>query len=121
MELIVKSLEPMGHDYVEALKLGFNAGWIDVYENKGKRSGAYCGGPYLVHPYVLLNFKGNYSGVSTTAHEMGHAMQSYFANTTQPPVYGDYPMFTAEVASTAAEIVFKQQILSQTTDTRQRR
>ncbi len=120
VELIVKSLEPMGHDYVEALKLGFNSGWIDVYENKGKRSGAYCGGPYLVHPYVLLNFKGNYSGVSTTAHEMGHAMQSYFANTTQPPVYGDYPMFTAEVASTAAEIVFKQQILSQTTDTRQR-
>ena len=73
-----------------------------------------------MHPYVLLNFKGNYSGVSTVAHEMGHAMQSHFANTTQPPVYGDYPMFTAEVASTAAEIVFKQQILSQTTDKRQR-
>ena len=102
------------------MKLGFQSRWIDVYENKGKRSGAYCGGPYLVHPYVLLNFKGNYSGVSTTAHEMGHAMQSYFANTTQPPVYGEYPMFTAEVASTAAEIVFKQQILSQTTDKQQR-
>ena len=73
-----------------------------------------------MHPYVLLNFKGNYSGVSTVAHEMGHAMQSHFANTTQPPVYADYPMFTAEVASTAAEIIFKQQILSQTTDKRQR-
>ena len=121
VKLIVKNLAPMGAEYVDALKSGFNSRWIDVYENKGKRSGAYCGGTYSVHPYVLLNFKGNYSGVSTVAHEMGHAMQSYFANTTQPPVYRDYPMFTAEVASTAAEIIFKQQILSQTTDKRQRR
>ncbi len=120
VELIVDSLKPMGPEYLDALKLGFESRWIDVYENKGKRSGAYCGGAYLVHPYVLLNFKGNYSGVSTVAHEMGHAMQSHFANKVQPPVYADYPMFTAEVASTAAEIVFKQQILSQTTDKRQR-
>jgi oligoendopeptidase F len=120
VELIVQSLEPMGPEYLDALQLGFRSRWIDVYENKGKRSGAYCGGAYLAHPYVLLNFKGNYSGVSTVAHEMGHAMQSHFANNTQPPVYADYPMFTAEVASTAAEIIFKQQILSQTTDKRQR-
>ncbi len=118
--LIEKSLTPMGPEYLNALRQGFQARWIDVFENKGKRSGAYCGGPYLVHPYVLLNYTGNYSGVSTMAHEMGHAMQSYFANTTQPPVYGDYPMFTAEVASTAAEIVFKQQILKETTDKQQR-
>ena len=105
-QLIIESLEPIGKEYVDALKVGFDSRWVDVYENKGKRSGAYCSGAYLVHPYVLLNFKGNYDGVSTVAHEMGHAMQSHFANTTQPPVYADYPMFTAEVASTAAEIVF---------------
>ena len=117
--LVLKGLQPMGDEYVDALEHGFRSGWIDVYENKGKRTGAYCGGTYLVHPVVLLNFKGNYNGVSTLAHEMGHAMQSHFANTTQPPVYRDYPMFTAEVASTAAEIVFKQDILRKTTDPRQ--
>lgn len=120
VELIVESLQPMGPEYLDALRHGFQSRWIDVLENAGKRSGAYCGGPYLVHPYVLLNYKGNYSGVSTMAHEMGHAMQSHFANSKQPPVYGDYPMFTAEVASTAAEIIFKQQILRGTTDKRQR-
>jgi oligoendopeptidase F len=119
-QLVLESLQPMGREYVDALTLGFRSGWVDVYENQGKRTGAYCGGAYLVHPYVLLNFKGNYNGVSTVAHEMGHAMQSHFANTTQPPVYADYPMFTAEVASTAAEIVFKQRVLQQTTDPTQR-
>jgi oligoendopeptidase F len=119
-ELIIENLGPLGSDYIDALKLGFASRWIDVYENKGKRNGAYCSGAYLVHPYVLLNYKGNYDGVSTVAHEMGHAMQSHFANTNQPPVYADYPMFTAEVASTAAEIIFKQQILKQTADTKQR-
>lgn len=119
-QLILDSLQPMGQDYLDALEMGLNSRWVDVYENKGKRSGAYCGGAYKVHPYVLLNFKGNYSGVSTLAHEMGHAMQSHFANTSQPPVYADYPMFTAEVASTAAEIVFKRQILQQTQDKQQR-
>jgi oligoendopeptidase F len=119
-ELILDSLQPMGQEYVDAMAMGFRSGWVDVFENKGKRTGAYCGGAYLVHPYVLLNFRGNYNGVSTVAHEMGHAMQSHFANTHQPPVYADYPMFTAEVASTAAEIVFKQQILQRTTDPKQR-
>jgi len=120
VELILGSLGPMGQQYVDAMRMGFRSGWIDVFENKGKRTGAYCGGAYLAHPYVLLNFRGNYNGVSTVAHEMGHAMQSHFANTTQPPVYADYPMFTAEVASTAAEIIFKQHILSRTTDKKQR-
>jgi oligoendopeptidase F len=110
----------MGEEYVDAIRLGFRSGWVDVFENKGKRTGAYCGGAYLVHPYVLMNYTGNYNSVSTLAHEMGHAMQSHFANTTQPPVYADYPMFTAEVASTAAEIVFKQHILRNTTDKTQR-
>ena len=120
VELILKNLEPMGEEYVNAMRHGFESGWVDVVANKGKRSGAYSGGCYLVHPYVLLNYKGTYNGVSTVAHEMGHSMQSYFANTTQPPVYSDYPMFTAEVASTSAEIIFKQQILNQTTDPRQK-
>ncbi len=120
LQLVLRGLEPMGSEYLDALRLAFKSRWIDVFENKGKRTSAYCNGIYLAHPYVLLNFKGNYSSVSTLAHEMGHAMQSYFANRSQPPVYAGYPPFTAEVASTAAEIVFKQYLLSQTKDRRQR-
>ncbi len=119
-KLVLESLAPMGREYVDTMRMGLGAGWVDVYENKGKRTGAYCGGAYLVHPFVLLNYTGNYNSVSTLAHEMGHAMQSHFANATQPPVYADYPMFTAEVASTAAEIVFKRHILKNTADKTQR-
>jgi oligoendopeptidase F len=93
---------------------------MDVYENKGKRSGAYNAGTYLSPPYVLLNFKGTFHDVSTVAHELGHAMQSWFAKENQPPVYAGYPMFTAEVASTAGEIVFKQSILDRTQDLKEK-
>jgi oligoendopeptidase F len=91
-----------------------------VYENKGKRSGAYNMGTYLSAPYVLLNYQDTFKDVSTLAHELGHATQSWFAKETQPPIYAGYPMFTAEVASTAAEIVFKQSILDKTTDRKER-
>jgi oligoendopeptidase F len=114
--LVLEGIQPFGAEYASIMGLAFSSRWIDVFENAGKRSGAYNMGTYLSPPYVLLNFKGTFGDVSTLAHEMGHAMQSYFTKENQPPVYADYPMFTAEVASTAAEILFKRSFLAKTTD-----
>jgi oligoendopeptidase F len=119
-ELVLDGVKPFGPDYQQIMNKAFDSRWLDVYENKGKRSGAYNAGTYLSPPYVLLNYKGTFNDVSTLAHELGHAMQSWFAKENQPPVYSGYPMFTAEVASTAAEIVFKQSILEKTTDRKER-
>jgi oligoendopeptidase F len=119
-QLVLTGIKPFGDDYVNVMKQAFESRWIDVYENKGKRSGAYNAGSYLSAPYVLLNFKGRFNDVSTVAHELGHACQSYFAQKNQPPVYAGYPMFTAEVASTAGEIVFKRFMLDQTKDPKER-
>jgi oligoendopeptidase F len=119
-ELVLAGVKPFGPDYVGVLQQAFASRWIDVYENKGKRSGAYNMGTYLSAPYVLLNFQGRFNDVSTIAHELGHATQSWFAKENQPPVYSGYPMFTAEVASTAAEIVFKRYMLDQTKDPKER-
>jgi oligoendopeptidase F len=119
-QLVLSGINPFGEDYVNVMKQAFESRWIDVYENKGKRSGAYNAGSYLSAPYVLLNFKGRFTDVSTVAHELGHACQSYFAQKNQPPVYAGYPMFTAEVASTAGEIVFKKFMLDQTKDPKER-
>ncbi len=118
--LVLEGVKPFGEDYVNVMKQAFESRWIDIYENKGKRSGAYNAGSYLSPPYVLLNFKGSFNDVSTVAHELGHACQSYFAQKSQPPVYAGYPMFTAEVASTAGEIVFKRFMLDQTKDPKER-
>jgi oligoendopeptidase F len=115
-KLVLDGVQPFGSEYAAIIEKAFASRWIDVYENKGKRSGAYNMGTYLAPPYVLLNFKGTFHDVSTLAHELGHAMQSWFAKENQPPAYAGYPMFTAEVASTAAEIVFKQSILDRTQD-----
>ena len=101
--LCCKSIQPLGTDYQEALEKGFKEPWIDVYENKGKRTGAYSSGTYGVHPYVLMNFNGSMSDVFTLAHEMGHALHTYYTINAQPYVYGDYPIFLAEVASTTNE------------------
>jgi len=119
-ELVLEGVKPFGPEYGAVLKQGFESRWIDIYENKGKRSGAYNMGTYLSAPYVLLNYKGTFNDVSTVAHELGHAMQSWFAKESQPPVYAGYPMFTAEVASTSGEIIFKQFMLSQTKDRKER-
>ncbi len=119
-ELVLAGVKPFGPDYVGVMKQAFDSRWIDVFENKGKRSGAYNMGTYLSAPYVLLNYKGTFRDVSTVAHELGHAAQSWFAKENQPPVYAGYPMFTAEVASTAAEIVFKRSLLEKTADPRER-
>lgn len=119
-DLVLRGVQPFGPEYCGVMEKAFTSRWIDVYENKGKRSGAYNMGTYLSAPYVLLNYKETFNDVSTVAHELGHAAQSWFAKENQPPVYSGYPMFTAEVASTAAEIVFKQYMLAQTTDRKQR-
>ena len=119
-ELVLAGVKPFGPEYVAVMQKAFDSRWIDVQENKGKRSGAYNMGTYLSAPYVLLNFQGTFNDVSTLAHELGHATQSWFAKENQPPIYAGYPMFTAEVASTAAEIVFKQSMLDRTTDPKER-
>lgn len=102
--LIINSLSPLGKNYQLVIEKAFNERWLDVYPTQGKRSGAYSNGSvYDVHPYMLLNYNGQYNDVSTTAHELGHTMQSYFSNKTQPYILADYPIFTAEVASTFNE------------------
>jgi oligoendopeptidase F len=118
--LVTGGIESFGPEYGEVIRRAFDSRWIDVYENRGKMTGAYNMGTYLSAPYVLLNYSGTFNDVSTVAHELGHAMQSWFAKENQPPVYSGYPMFTAEVASTAAEILFKRSMLDQTTDRQER-
>lgn len=103
-ELIINAMAPLGADYQGIIKKAFDERWIDVYPTTGKRSGAYSNGSvYDVHPYILLNYNGQYSDVSTIAHELGHTMQSYLSNKNQPFPLADYPIFTAEVASTFNE------------------
>ncbi|RNB79966.1 oligoendopeptidase F [Brevibacillus nitrificans] len=107
-KMVVNGLQAMGDDYVKILSEGLEGGWVDVYSTDDKRTGAYQWGAYDTHPYVLLNHQGTLDDVFTIAHEMGHAMQSYYTNKTQPYVSSNYPTFTAEVASTMNEtLLFK--------------
>ena len=119
-ETVLKALAPRGEDYVAKVKEGFENRWIDVYENQGKRSGAYSAGAYGCHPYVLLNYNGTLDDVFTLAHEMGHAMHSYYSNETQPYIYAEYKIFVAEVASTCNEILLMEYLLEHTTDQKER-
>jgi oligoendopeptidase F len=101
---VLDALAPLGADYVSAVKRAFNDRWIDLMPNEGKKSGAYSNGAaYDVHPYMLINFNGKYTDMSTEAHELGHTMQSYLSNKTQPFPLANYPIFVAEVASTFNE------------------
>lgn len=102
-KIVYDGLAPMGDDYRKVLTEGFANRWIDVYENEGKRSGAYSWGAYGTHPYVLLNYQDNLNNVFTLAHEMGHALHSYFSDKAQPYIYAGYRIFVAEVASTCNE------------------
>lgn len=119
-QIIVKALAPMGEDYVSSLKKGLEGGWIDVYENKGKRGGAYSWGAYGVHPYVLLNHNDNLNSLFTLVHEMGHAMHSFYTWKTQPHVYSGHKIFVAEVASTCNESLLMEYMLKNTTDKKTR-
>ncbi len=118
-DTVYKALAPMGDAYRAIIKEGFDNRWIDVYENVGKRSGAYSAGA-LCHPYVLLNHKDNLDSMFTLAHEMGHAVHSYLSNRNQPPVYRDYVIFVAEVASTCNEALLMEYLLNRTTDKKER-
>jgi oligoendopeptidase F len=114
--LVKAAMQPLGPDYEAALQQAFTGRWIDVYPNKGKQSGAYSSGVYGVHPFVKMNYDGSYSNVSTLAHELGHAMHSYFSNKTQPYPLAQYPIFLAEVASTFNENMLMHQLLKSEQD-----
>ncbi|MCD6184081.1 MAG: oligoendopeptidase F [Thermovirga sp.] len=104
-EIVLDALKPLGTEYLKLVEEGFSSRWIDVYENKGKRGGAYCWGCYGGHPYVLLNYNGKLKDVFTLAHEMGHAIHQAYTNATQPYIYSGHSIFVAEVASIVNEIL----------------
>lgn len=120
LETVRKALAPLGEDYLTKLNEGFANRWIDVYENRGKRSGAYSWGTYGVHPFVLLNYKGTLRDTFTIAHEMGHALHSAFTDHSQPFVYSGHAIFTAEVASTTNEALLLDYLLRTSTNPREK-
>ena len=115
-KLILEALKPLGEDYIKILEEGFNSRWIDVYENPGKRSGAYSGGSYDSKPFVLLNYHDTLDNVFTIAHELGHSIHSYLTRKNQPFVYGRYSIFVAEVASTTNEALLLDHMLKTVKD-----
>ena len=119
-ELVLKAVEPLGTNYVNLIKRAFAERWIDVVENEGKRNGAYSSGIYGVHPFVLLNFNGTLDNVFTLAHEMGHAMHSYFSNEAQNFLDSRYRIFVAEVASTTNEVLLMEYMLKNAKDDKER-
>ena len=118
-QTIYDALAPMGEDYRKILKEGFESRWIDVYQNEGKRAGAYSAGA-MEHPYVMMNYTGTLDSQFTLAHEMGHALHSYHSNKTQTPLDAGYVIFVAEVASTCNEALLMEYLLSKTTDKKER-
>ncbi|WP_159881357.1 oligoendopeptidase F [Paenibacillus puerhi] len=117
---VKESLQPLGQDYLNVLQEGFDNSWIDIYENEGKRNGAYSWGAYGTHPYVLLNHKDNLNSMFTLTHEMGHALHSYLSDTNQPYRYAQYTIFLAEVASTLNEALLMDHMLKNSTDPKEK-
>ena len=116
-QAVIGAMGPLGAEYCGVVQRSFNERWIDFFPTAGKRSGAYSeGGAYDVHPYMLLNYLGQYNDVSTLAHELGHTMHSYHSNTVQPYALANYPTFVAEVASTFNEALLIDRVLRNTTD-----
>lgn len=121
VELALKALAPLGKEYCENFTKGVNERWIDIYENKGKRKGAYSWGAYGTNPYVLLNFDGTLHDVFTLVHEMGHSLHSYYSRNNQPQVYADYTILLAEVASTTNEALLLEYLLKNSQDEESRK
>jgi len=120
LEWLPDSVAPLGADYQRRLREGLTGDWIDVYENIGKRSGAYSAPVYGVHPYMLMNYNDTLDAVFTLAHEVGHSMHTLLAHAHQPFVYAGYTIFIAEVPSTLSEALFLDYLLARTTDQRER-
>jgi oligoendopeptidase F len=120
LEWLPASVAPLGPEYQRQLREALNSGWIDVYENSGKRSGAYSAPVYGVHPYMLLNYNDTLDDVFTLAHEAGHSMHTLLSHAHQPFVYAGYTIFVAEVPSTLSEALFLDYMLGRTTDERER-
>lgn len=120
-EITLKALAPLGHEYLDKIREGFDSGWIDVYENAGKRTGAFSWGAYGTHPYVLMNYTDTLNDVFTLVHELGHAMHTYYSNKTQPYIYAGYKIFVAEVASTCNECLLMQYLLDHCRDKKQQK
>lgn len=118
--LVLEGLAPLGEEYLNLLKDGFENRWIDIYENEGKRTGAYSWGAYGTHPYVLMNYQGSLNHVFTLAHEMGHALHSHYSDANQPYLYAGYKIFVAEVASTCNEALLIHYLLEKTQDKNER-
>lgn len=119
-EVLIAGLAPLGEEYIERLKEGFTNRWVDVEENKGKRSGAYSSGAYGTNPYVLMNWQDNLNNVFTLAHEFGHSLHSYYTRENQPYRYGDYSIFVAEVASTCNEALLNEYLINKTEDPKEK-
>ena len=121
VEIMTEGLAPLGEEYISQVKKGIKEGWIDVYENQGKTSGAYSFGSYDSMPYILLNYTNTLKDVFTIVHEMGHSMHSYYTRKTQPYTYGDHSIFTAEVASTVNESLLIKHLLATEKDENMRK
>lgn len=119
-DIVIESMDVLGDEYTADLEQAFEGGWVDVYENEGKRSGAYSAGVYGVHPYMLLNYSDTMDDVFTLAHEMGHTMHTMLAYENQPYATADYTIFVAEVASTFNEAFLLDHLLEQSTDPKER-
>lgn len=119
-DMILKGLSPLGQEYIDVLNEGFENRWVDVHENKGKRSGAYSSGSYGTNPYILMNWQDNVNNLFTLAHEFGHSVHSYYTRKTQPYAYGGYSIFVAEVASTCNEALLNDYLLKTTEDPQER-
>jgi oligoendopeptidase F len=120
LDRIVTSVAPLGPEYQRRMQQGFGGGWIDVYENDGKRSGAYSAPVYGTHPYMLLNYTDTMDDVFTLAHEMGHSMHTILSHETQPFIYSNYTIFVAEVPSTLSEALLLEHMLANSTDPAER-
>ncbi|WP_027962926.1 oligoendopeptidase F [Halalkalibacillus halophilus] len=119
-EYVVEGLAPLGKEYTDIVKKGYEERWFDWEETKGKRSGAYSSGAYLTNPYILMNWQDNVDNLFTLAHELGHSLHSYYTRKYQAPRYGDYSIFVAEVASTANEALLNDYLLKRLDDKKKR-